>query len=296
MPALAGRPPGLPPGHPVHLPGRGTTWVHDSGEPTGRAESPPLLLLHGWTATGALNWFGAIPDLAAHHRVVTIDHRGHGRGIRSGRRFRLEDCADDVAALADELGIATFVPVGYSMGGPIAQLVWHRHRERVDGLVLCATTRNFRGRPVERALFSAMNGLSLATRVTPTAWQTTMARRIIGRRIDDGSAFATWARSEMRRNDPRTIVEAGQAIGAFTSHEWIGGVDVPTAVVVTEADTVVPPSRQRKLAQAIPGATVHPVAGDHGVCVMEPRRFVPPLLDACASVAHRAGQPGPVDA
>ena len=53
--------------------------------------------------------------------------------------FRLEDCADDVVALADELGVRSFIPVGYSMGGPIAQLVWKRHPSRVEGMVLCAT-------------------------------------------------------------------------------------------------------------------------------------------------------------
>src|SRR5438132_3426601 len=47
--------------------------------------------------------------------------RGHGDGIRAGSRFRLEDCADDIAALAEVLGIGRFVAVGYSMGGMVAQ-------------------------------------------------------------------------------------------------------------------------------------------------------------------------------
>jgi 3-oxoadipate enol-lactonase len=278
-------PAGLPPGRAVHLPGRGTTWVHEHPGPVG---APTLVLLHGWTATGALNWFSSIPALGERYRVVTIDHRGHGRGIHTSRRFRLEDCADDVVSLADELGIDRFVPVGYSMGGPVAQLVWHRYPERVAGLVLCATSRNFRGRPVERALFSALTGLSLAARITPVGWQSTVGERVIGRRIEEGNDLAHWARSEMRRNDPRAIVEAGQAIGAFNSRDWIGGVDVPTALVVTELDSVVPTARQEKLAAAIPGASVHLAPGDHGVCVTEPADFVPPLLDACASVATRA--------
>ena len=47
------------------------------------------------------------------------------------------------------------------------------------------------------------------------------------------------------------------------------------------------PHRQRRLADAIPGATVHPVAGDHGVCSTDPAAFVPGLLDACGSVVTR---------
>ena len=47
------------------------------------------------------------------------------------------------------------------------------------------------------------------------------------------------------------------------------------------------PGFVRKLAEAIPGATVHPVRGDHVCCVQQPDRFVPVLLDACADVTAR---------
>lgn len=67
--------------------------------------------------------------LSRRFRVIAVDHRGHGRGIRSRRRFRLADCADDAVAVADQLGVERFVAVGHSMGGPIAQLVWKRHPE-----------------------------------------------------------------------------------------------------------------------------------------------------------------------
>jgi len=277
-------PPGLPAGRFIDLPGRGTTWVREAAGPAG---APTLVLLHGWTATSGLNWFTCMKALSASYRVIALDHRGHGRGIRTWRRFRLEDCADDVAALADWYQLESFIPVGYSMGGPIAQLLWKRHRDRVDGLVLAATSRNFRGSPAERALFSAMIGLSLAARVTPPGVRQSVSSRVMARRLEDTSDVGSWAQSEVLRNDPRSIVEAGQAIGSFSSHEWIGGVDVPTAVVVTEQDAVVPPNRQRKLAGAIAGATMHPVAGNHAVCVMEPHKFVPALLDACESVARR---------
>ena len=91
-----------------------------------RATRPHPLLLHGWTATADLNWFPSYGPLAEHVRVVALDHRGHGRGIRTDRRFRLADCADDAVAVADAFGVDHFIPVGYSMGGLVAQLVGHR--------------------------------------------------------------------------------------------------------------------------------------------------------------------------
>ncbi len=289
----------LPPGRPIELAGRGTTWIHEMngpGQAPGSrvragdgAEPHTLFLLHGWTATGALNWFPTFADLGRRFRVVTIDHRGHGRGIRNWHRFRLEDCADDLVAVADELGIERFIPVGYSMGGPIAQLAWRRHRDRVEGMVLCATARSFTGRPGEKALFGVMAGLSIAARLTPGGLQRSMNERVLLSRFED-TPEGRWAVDEMRRHDPRMIVEAGQAIGRFTSHSWIGGVDVPSAVVVTEYDSVVPAHRQRRLAASIPGATVHEVRGDHTVCVLRPYNFVPALVEACISVTARASR------
>jgi pimeloyl-ACP methyl ester carboxylesterase len=280
--------PWFPPGELVALPGRGTTFVRDLAGPPG---APTVVLLHGLLATADLNWAGAYAALGQHFRVVALDHRGHGRGIRSRRRFRLEDCADDVAAVAEALGLHRFIVVGYSMGGPIAQLVWRRHPDRVDGLVLCATSRNFRGHPRERLAFSAMAVANLAVRLTPPALRRLVGERLVARRVES-SPTGEWAWSEFRRNDPVQMIEAAQALGRFTSHDWIGEVDVPTAVVVTRHDRLVPPQRQRKLASAVPGATVYEIDGDHPVAVREPERFVPVLVDACLDVSRRVGAGG----
>ena len=110
----------LPPGRDIELPGLGPLFVRDAAGPSG---APTLVLLHGWTATADLNFFTCYAALSERWRVVAFDHRGHGRGLRSRRTFRLEDCADDAVRVADALGIDTFVPVGYSMGGPVAQLI-----------------------------------------------------------------------------------------------------------------------------------------------------------------------------
>ncbi len=157
--------PPLPPGRRLKLPGRGTTFIREMEGPAG---APTLVLLHGLGVSADLNWFRCYDALGRRYRVIAMDHRGHGRGIRSSRPFRLADCADDVAAVADELGIDQFIPVGYSMGGPITQLVWRRHADRVAGLVLCATSRSFTPRRAsDRLLLTSLLGLSAAARLTP---------------------------------------------------------------------------------------------------------------------------------
>ena len=241
------------------------------------------------SAVAVLNWFPAYGPLAEHVRVLAMDHRGHGRGIRSNRRFRLADCADDAVALADALGVERFIPVGYSMGGLVAQLVWHRHRDRVAGLVLGATARNFRGSRAAAGSFAAITAMATVARFTPPRVRAGATQRLADRR----PGISDWARDQFASSDPRMVLEAGQAIGNFSSRDWIGAVDAPTAVVVTEQDQVIPPARQQKLADAIPGATVHRAPIDHGGCVMQADLFIPVLVGAVRDVVARAGSLSP---
>lgn len=281
--------PELPPGRFVELPGRGTTFAAEIPGPPG---APTVLLLHGLACTGYLNWFPALPELGRRYRVVMLDQRGHGRGIEGWRFFRLRDCAEDVVALADALGIDRFIPVGYSMGGAVAQLVWRHHPDRVDGLVLCATARNFRGKPREQLFFRMLPLVAWAMALRRPAGHVTgeLGRELAGLPPSTGLAdldLPRWALDEVRMTSWWTVVQAVNAIGQFSSHRWISRVDVPSAVVVTANDTFVPPGRQVKLAHAIPGATVHPLRGNHAACVLESRRFVPALLEALESVTSR---------
>ena len=255
----------------------------------GPVGAPTVLLLHGWTATADLNWFRCYEPLARHFNVVALDHHGHGRGARRRSRFRLEDCADDAAAVCEALGIERVVAVGYSMGGPIAQLLWRRHRRLVDGLVLAATSRNFGRSFEERAMFAGMLGLGQVAGLVPRPLRRGVVARTIQGRFD-GTPLGEWAASELRRHDPAAVLQAGYAIGRFSSHSWIDSVDVPTAVIVTAMDNVVPPRRQRRLVESIPGAEELVVAGDHGVVVMGAAQFVPVLVDGCRRVAARVEQ------
>jgi 3-oxoadipate enol-lactonase len=274
----------LPPGRHVDLPGRGRTFVRELPGPEG---APTLLLLHGWTASSDLNWFGCYESLGERYRVVAMDHRGHGRGIRSRRPFRLSDCADDAAALIRHLHLGRVIVVGYSMGGLVAQLVWKRHRPLVAGLVLCATSRAFIASARERNRFNALGAFGIASRLIPRRLSAERIARAVGKRSSAGP-LEGWAAEELRRNDWTAVFEAGRALGYFDSRPWAKDIDVPTAVVVPTHDSMIPAARQIALARAIRGATVHPIRAEHTVAGTQPERFVPVLLDAISSVTSRA--------
>jgi 3-oxoadipate enol-lactonase len=242
-----------------------------------------VLLLHGLMASGGLNWFQAFEPLAEHFRVVAIDHRGHGRGMRAWSRFRLADCADDAAALLDVLGIDQAVAVGYSMGGPIAQLLWHRHPEKVSGLVFCATSNRFVPGVRERLAFvtavSAVAGSTrvgqLATRIPVAIWQKQIPQAVKARPDN----LSRWAGAEFRRHDPRMVTEALAAACNFDSRKWLNPVDVPTTIVVTSKDRAVPPQEQLRLLLAIPTAQVHLHDEGHTWCAKP--SFGRAMVDAC---------------
>ena len=275
--------PGLPEGRALELPGRGTTWIREARGPLG---APTLLLLHGWTANSALNWFGTYETLQREFNVIAMDHRGHGHGIRSRRRFRLEDCADDAAAVLEVLDVDRAIAVGYSMGGPISQLLWRRHPKMVEGLVFCATAARFRDRRGERALSGVVTGLSFATRVAPSSVNRRVSERVLISKYDT-TPLGIWAREQARQNDLRIMLEAGHDVASFDARNWIDTVNVPTAVVLTTRDETVPPHQQRQLADSISGASVFEVSGRHDICATRPERFADVLMVACQDVSSR---------
>jgi pimeloyl-ACP methyl ester carboxylesterase len=266
----------------VVLPDRGTTFVRECG-PDG---APAIVLVHGLAATADLTWSAVYAPLASRYRVIALDQRGHGRGIRPALPFRLEDCADDIAAVAGVLDISQLVVVGHSMGGLVAQLLWRRHRRLVAGVVLCSTGRNFRGSVAEQATSLALPAIDATSQANP--WLRTVGADVIGAGLFGSvpdPAVRRWARSEMALTSLPTLTSAARAVVGFTSHRWIGRLDVPAAVVVSDADRVVAPSRQRRLAASIPHALVYELHADHGACITRPDRFAFAIVAACEAVA-----------
>ncbi len=284
--------PPLPLGRRIVLHKRGTTFVREVEGPAG---APTVLLLHGWLASAGLNWFRAFEPLGRDYRVVAMDMRGHGRGIRSARRFRLSDCADDAAALLDVLGTGPVIAVGYSLGGPVAQLLWRRHPDAVHGLVLCATAHTLLPGMREQWAFTTMMGIAAGTTragqlITKMPRQRARERALAAAQDQlpmRPSSLQAWARAEMRRHSYRMVLEAGVAMSNFSSRRWIGDVDVPSTVVVTTRDRAIAPLAQLHMALAIPGAAVHRIDDGHLACAKP--SFGVSIADAVRSVASRVG-------
>jgi pimeloyl-ACP methyl ester carboxylesterase len=264
----------MPPARTLNVPSRGEMFLRDTG-----GDGPVVMLLHGWIATADLNWYGAYGDLVdAGYRVLAIDHRGHGRGLRPLVPFRLTDCADDAAAVLRMLAPAPAIVVGYSMGGAIAQLVAREHRDVVAGLVLSGTAQHWKD-PQTRRAWKTMGAFGLVLSIAPRiTWRSGFRRLGLPE-----SRTTVWLQSEMMRHAARDIAEAGRELGRFDSRPWLHLVDAPSAVVITMRDDAVAPRKQRELASAL-GAQVFEVPLNHLELVSNAAKYNPELLRAIAAV------------
>jgi pimeloyl-ACP methyl ester carboxylesterase len=93
-------------------------------------QGSPVIFLHGGLANTDY-WGNQVPAVAAHHTVILMDSRGHGRSTRDARPYGYDLMADDVVALLDALKIQKADVVGWSDGGILGIDLALRHKDRV---------------------------------------------------------------------------------------------------------------------------------------------------------------------
>lgn len=280
MPEWAPEPPvEMPPGRLVHVEGIGEFFVRDTG-----GDGPPVLLLHGWMFASDLNWAPCYDVLRdAGYRVIAMDHRGHGRGLRTPKDFRLVDCAHDAAAVMKTMGVGPVIAVGYSMGGPITQLLAREHPETLAGFVCCATAQDWTA-PIQKMTWKTLSFLRLFLGLFPTAFWDALLRQA---RIPDGPEKA-WVASELTRGSASDIAEAGRELSRYDADPWIAQLrGLRSAVIVTAKDWSVPPKHQRRLARSL-AAEVFEIQADHMAVSANSDEFNDALLRALRAVGEPA--------
>nr|WP_206440236.1 alpha/beta hydrolase [Streptomyces scabichelini] len=228
----------------------------------GPEDAPAVVLAHGWTCSTAY-WAAQVRDLAADHRVIAYDQRGHGRSPAS------TTCTSD--ALADDLEAvlaATLAPgekavlVGHSMGGMtlIAASGRARLREHAAAVLLCSTGSS---RLVAESLVVPMRAGRLRVWLTrrilgaraPLGPVTPVARRILKyATMGAGSApEMVEACARIVHACPRQVRYAwSHVLDALELDHAVRELTVPTAVVVGAADRMTPPVHARGLVAALP--------------------------------------------
>ncbi|MFD3400590.1 3-oxoadipate enol-lactonase [Kribbella sp. NPDC058693] len=105
---------------------------------TGQPDAPPVVLANSLGSTWEM-WDANLADLEQHFRVVRFDTRGHGRSPVPPGPYTIDDLADDVVALLNELAIERAHFVGLSLGGMTGLRLAARNPSHVDRLVVLCT-------------------------------------------------------------------------------------------------------------------------------------------------------------
>ncbi|MEM3085791.1 MAG: alpha/beta hydrolase [Halobacteria archaeon] len=214
------------------------------------APGTPVVLLHGWTAD-ATEWLPVAQRLARSRRVVLPEHRGHGRsGVPPDGRFAIEEMARDLAGLLDALKIPKCILGGHSMGGMVAQRFALMFPDRVERLILSATSGKVVDGP-KMILLTAINWLLLRLTIKAMAVNIRLAYHkatpeTIAKHLATG---------------PRTVRGAYGALLRHNALEELGRIRAPTLVVSGTRDRLLPWRMGRKLAERIPGARFVAVEG-----------------------------------
>jgi pimeloyl-ACP methyl ester carboxylesterase len=108
---------------------------------TDEGQGPVVLMLHGFPFDRSM-WRGQVEKLSEEFRVIAPDFRGHGETPSTREPSTMEELAEDLAALLDELNVPRAVVCGLSMGGYVALAFYRAHPSRVRALVLADTRPN----------------------------------------------------------------------------------------------------------------------------------------------------------
>jgi pimeloyl-ACP methyl ester carboxylesterase len=240
--------------------------------------APAVVLAHGWTCSTAF-WAAQLHELAAGHRVIAYDQRGHGRSPAS------PDCS--TKALADDLEAvlaATLAPgekaviAAHSMGGMtvLAAAGRPRFREHAAAVLLCSTGSS-----------------RLVAEATVVPIPAGRLRILKYATMGAGSApQAVEACARIVHACPRGVRHAwSQVLDRLDLDDAVRELRVPAAVVVGTADRLTPPVHARALAAALPqcaGLTVLPGLG-HMTPMEAPGRITRQIRELVAAHLRRPG-------
>lgn len=251
-----------------------------------------VYLLHGGYGSKAY-WTPMIARLAkAGYRVIAWDAPGYGVSPLPVR-FSIEHAARACAALIRDTHTARNVVLGHSMGGLIAPLVANMLPDCVQGVVLSATVSSF------GHLDEATRMEFVAERVAPLDAGKTMrevaaplVRSMMGAKASGPDVEQIVEATALTCDT--TFRAAIRAIVDYDGGPALNALSVPALVIAGEVDPIGRPENLARLAQGLPDATYHCIAGTgHYAWAEEPAAFDAALLPFLTRVAGAPSQPKP---
>jgi 3-oxoadipate enol-lactonase len=237
-------------------------------------EGPAVLLVagQGMTVDG---WWATIPVLARSLRVIAFDNRDTGSSSRAGWSYSVTHMAEDAVAVLDAAGEQRAHVYGISLGSLVAQEVALRHPDRVQALVLGASSAGgfaaYKPPPTSFVqTFLVRAGAMGPEEAEWAAVPYTYAEKT--RRFHPERIAADIAHRLSSPPESRAYLHQAAAVATHDAYERLNQMTAPTLVVHGEQDVFVPPANALVLAERIPSAQLRlwPDAG-HMYPIDEPR-------------------------
>jgi len=236
-------------------------------------EGAPVLVFSNSIGTTLELWDAQLPAFTPSFRVLRYDQLGHGRSDVPSGPYTVERLGRELLALLDELEVERFSFCGLSLGGTVGMWLGVNAPERVDRLVLAATSANF-GPPsrwAERIEQVRAGGMGPIADGTMARWFT--------------PAFAGTApyRDQVASTPAEGYAACCQALGAWDFRAELGRITAPTLAVAGADDPATPPADLEAIANGIPGARLVVIpSASHLVNVEQPDAFDRAVLDHLA--------------
>jgi 3-oxoadipate enol-lactonase len=232
-----------------------------------RGAGPVLVLLHAFPFDRRM-WSEELARLSDVRRVIAVDLRGFGDSQLWGEPT-VDELADDVVALLDELGVPMATVCGLSMGGYVALAIAARHKARLAALVL-ADTRAAADSEVARLAREAT--MRQVRNDGPAAFLDGVPERMLSRHASDDLRQRV---RDLCVDRADTILAATRALAHRPDRTpLLATIDCPTLLVCGGEDTTSPAPEMRSLAAQIPDAEYVEIAGAGHLSNLEaPDRF-----------------------
>jgi 3-oxoadipate enol-lactonase len=212
-------------------------------------ERAPVVVLSNSLGTTQELWERQLPGLAAHFRILTYDHPGHGSSPLPELPCSVETFAHGLLGLLDELGLGRVSVCGVSLGGMVGMALALAAPERVERLVLACTS----------AYLGPPEGWTERARIVRAEGMEAIADTVVGR----------WFTPELAREEPETVARfhtmlaatppegyarCCEAVGAWDARERISAIAAPLLVVAGKDDPATPVEHAELIASRVAGS------------------------------------------
>lgn len=237
-------------------------------ELTGQGQ--PLVLIAGYGCDHTY-WKPIQSKVSVHFQTLVIDNLGSGQTTDDRGELTLEQMADVIMMLIDQLQLKHPHIVGQSMGGALTQVLARSYGEKLGKIILLNTSAKIHTSPMMvlhtlmklgKENISRENLLDVAL---PWFFSNTY--------LQSPANVEKIKRNEKNNPFPQSLDNQRRqaiALGRFDSHLWLHEIKKETLVIASENDLFTTPAEQRELAKSIPEAQLMIIPGGHNSVTEHP--------------------------